>query len=280
MAETEQIIRERRESVTLENDNQKILGVLHLPSNITEKIPAILFCHGLAGNKVGKQRLFVSLAKRLAEKGIAVLRLDFRGAGDSEGEIEDMTVETQVSDAIEGLKWLSMQDYIDTDRIGIFGRSFGGTIAVIAAQKFKNIKSIGLWAPLFNGDQWKDNWRALLADRLSTEEKYSVMTFDGQTCGIELFEQLFSISMNEYLEKLKNVPLLHIHGEKDKIISPAHADEYKKEREKYQKNNRSKFIRLPQTDHDFSYMPEQAVAIEETVEWFKKTLGGQNEQSE
>ena len=47
------------------------------------------------------------LQKRLAQSGIASLRLDFRGCGDSEGSFEETDLESQISDALLGLNYLA-----------------------------------------------------------------------------------------------------------------------------------------------------------------------------
>ncbi len=72
------------------------------------------------------------------------------------------------------------------------------------------------------------------------------------------------------MDGLHNTPLLHIHGEKDPVINIHHADLYKEKRR--HADAPSKFITLPEGDHDFANRPDQLAAIAETVEWFKSTL--------
>src|SRR5260221_3407228 len=85
--------KEERQAVTLLSGNQKIFCMLHLPQRTDqEKFPALLFCSGFGGNKSGKYRLFVRMAEQLAKAGVAVLRFDYRGSGDSEGAFEATTV--------------------------------------------------------------------------------------------------------------------------------------------------------------------------------------------
>ena len=76
---------EERQSVVLENEGQKIFGILHRPIHV-DSCPAVLICHGLAGHKTGQYRIYVILAEKLSEAGIASFRIDFRGSGDSEGK--------------------------------------------------------------------------------------------------------------------------------------------------------------------------------------------------
>lgn len=260
---------EERESIVLENKGQKIFGILHKPL-ISSPYPAVLMCHGLAGHKTGKYRMYVILAQKLAEKGIASLRIDFRGSGDSEGDFSEMTLDSEVSDALIGLDYLSQLPFIDRERLGIFGRSVGGTVALMAAKRFGLIKSLATWAPLFDGQQWVDKWKMLHSTEMSEEHRDAMMRVNGQVPGYNFFCQLFSINMEEEIKALDQIPFLLIHGELDVVVSIAHAQHYVNLRRHAKGKN--KFIWLPQSDHDFSQPQEQQIAINETCHWFTHSL--------
>lgn len=262
---------ETRESVTIMNQHQKIFGVLHLPLG-TEVVPAVIFCHGLGGDKSGRNRLYVLMAEALSKKGIASLRIDFRGAGDSEGDLQDMTIESQLSDTMAALNYLKSHPRIRHDKIGLFGRSFGGVIALLAAEKLGNASSLALWAPLYDGEQWIERWKRINREglELSDDEKYELMTVNGITASMALYSQLFQLKTHDTLAKLNKVPLLHIYGEKDTVIDPGHSKKYAHHRGKAVAE--SKFIVYPETDHDFTHPQEQKEAMQETLEWFCRTL--------
>lgn len=260
---------ENRESLVFVNEGEKIFGVLHRPLS-QKPYPVVLVCHGLGGNKTGKYRLYVHLAEMLTKRGIGCLRIDFRGSGDSEGDFSDMTIETEISDALMALQILQNDPEVDRARIGIFGRSFGGVIAISAAAIFGNIKSLGLWAPVFNGDQWKDPWQLLKKKQLPEDVKEKLMRINGLLPGMQFYEQLFALELQSHLQALEKTPILHIHGEKDEIVNLSHAENFKKYRENAQE--KSSFLRLSESDHDFSHPKEQKVALQETADWFEKTL--------
>jgi len=260
---------EERECVVLQNEGQKIFGILHRP-HVPTPFPAVLMCHGLGGHKAGKYRLYVTLAEKLSAVGIASLRIDFRGSGDSEGNFGDMTLDGEAKDAEIALKYLRERSDINSQRVGIFGRSVGGTVALMAADRVGGLKSIAIWAPLFDGDQWMDQWRQLHRDDVSEEHRLENMRINGQVPGKDFFMQLFSLNMPQHLHHIENIPMLHIHGEKDNIVTISHADKYIIGRKKAKAEN--KFIRLPTSDHDFSHSKEQVLALDETVNWFSKTL--------
>lgn len=261
---------EEREVAVLENKGQKIFGVLHMPLNATKPVPAVLICHGLAGHKTGKYRLYVTLAKMLASVGIAALRVDFRGSGDSEGEFQEMTVKSTLSDALVSLDWLAKNPRIDAERLGIFGRSFGGSVAVMTASESQKVKSVALWAPVFNAKPWQKLWESLQAGTLDEKTKNDVMTINGQVPSLHFYAEFFGMDIENDLKKLITVPILHIHGEKDELIKIEHADQYVKLRQKA--HAKTKFTRLPEADHDFSIAEDQQEALFITTRWFADTL--------
>lgn len=260
---------EERDSVVLKKGSQKLFAIFHYPLK-PKKAPAILICHGLAGHKIGHQRLYVALSECLSRAGIASLRLDFRGSGDSEGDFAALTINTQVEDALLGLDWLLSNPQVDPKKIGIFGRSFGGAVAVLAAAQFKKIKSVALWAPIFDASQWEESWEKVQSGVLERSERHELMRINGQLPSMKFFEELFRLNLAPPLHSLGAVPLLHIHGEKDPVVGVKHADCYSSVRR--EASGESKFIRLLHGDHDFTHPEEKKSAIEETCHWFQRTL--------
>lgn len=260
---------EERDSIVLENEGQKIFAILHQPIGIPV-FPTVLVCHGLGGHKTGKYRLYVHLAEMLAKIGIGCLRFDFRGSGDSEGNFHDMTIDSEVSDALKALEYLKTNPRIDTSRVGIFGRSFGGVIAITAASRFQKIKSLALWAPVFSGDQWRDKWNQLQRSELSDEHREKLMRINGMLPSHDFYEQLFNLQIEKELVFLDKLPILHIHGEQDEIVNVSHAEKYQELRRSSQ--GYSHFLRLGKSDHDFTHPLEQKIALNETVLWFQNTL--------
>ncbi len=260
---------EERESVTLYNQGQKIFGILHLPL-VTTPCPAIVMCHGLAGNKTGKMRQYVQLSSMLSALGIASLRIDFRGSGDSEGDFSEMTLESEISDTLVALDFLAQHPQINASRIGIFGRSAGGLVAVKAAARFKKIKSIALWAAIHNGDQWREKWKQAHSASITQEQRTNMMRFNGQVPSYEFFKQLFETQIVADLQTLAPLPLLNIHSKSDETVSIENAYRYKKQRE--HASGKSDFVVLDHSDHEFSHPQELLQTMNKTADWFGETL--------
>lgn len=261
---------EERECVVFENEGQKIFGMLHRPLGYPCS-PAVVMCHGFAGQKMGKYRIYVLIAQRLAAMGIASLRIDFRGSGESEGDFADMTIESEVSDVLKSLKYLRNNACIDSSRIGVLGNSFGGAIAVLAAGLDGHVQSLVLLAALFNSQQWQKQWELLNQCRDDlTAQKEVARILDGNIPGPAFYRSFFKLNLEPSLVLLQSVPLLHIHSEKDERIGIDQAEQYKRCRENASAD--TQYLRLQNSDHDFSVTEERLKIVEAVAQWFAKTL--------
>lgn len=260
---------EERMQVEFEYEGEKIFGVLHLPLSAV-KSPVVLFCHGLAGHKIGKHRMYVSLAECLSRVGIASFRFDFRGSGDSEGNFSDMTLVGEVNDAYNALLYLEKQPRIESERIGIFGRSFGGAIAVMAAHRYGKCKTMALWAPVFNAKQWEEQWELFETHQIDEETRHNLMRINGQLPSIKFYREMFKMNIEKDLKSLENSPLLLVHSESDPLVNIEHSNLYLNARRNCP--GKTEFISLPHSDHDFNHPEEKLHAIRTTCQWFAKTI--------
>lgn len=260
---------EERVPVVLENEGQKIFAVFHRPKHVLNP-PCVIVCHGLGGNKIGHYRAYVELAIRLVKVGIAVFRFDFRGSGDSDGDFADMTLQGQVSDLLAVLEYHLKNDQINSARLGLFGRSMGAAVGVMGSAIFNHVKTIALWAPIFNGDQWKHQWELVQKEFATEKESEEMRRINGQVASLYFYSEMFDINLEGPLQSLKNIPMMIIHGIHDPLVSIEHAEGYEKIRR--QMSAPFEFIRLEHADHDFSHPAERQLALEKTTEWFKKYL--------
>lgn len=124
-----------------------IPGTLTMPAKATGKVPAVLLLHGFASQKDEVGDMYKNLAAKLADMGIASLRIDFQGSGDSKIPFEKMTFTNQVSDAQSAFDYLKGAQGIDSNRLGVLGFSMGGAVAIkLALNPANPIKSLGLWS--------------------------------------------------------------------------------------------------------------------------------------
>ena len=91
-------------------------------------------------------RPFLVLSDYLTKKGIAVLRYDDRGVGESQGDPTAATSEDFADDAEAAVNYLKTQNMVGIEKIGLIGHSEGGMIAPMLAAKSKDIDFIVLMA--------------------------------------------------------------------------------------------------------------------------------------
>jgi uncharacterized protein len=252
---------ESRHHRVIENEGQKIFGMLHLPKG-EGPFPCVVVHHGFAGNKVGTRRIYVQMAEALSQLGIATFRFDFRGCGDSEGGFGDVTLDTKVSDSLVALSHLSDDPAIDASRMGYLGASLGGSIAVMAAHRGALIRSLALWAPVARGQFWHEDYQ-------STQPESAIPGYlhsGGEGASTQFCEQFISLQADQMLSELGDLPLFHAHGELDDVVFPRHADAFATVRPE------GRFLRLPNSDHSFSHDPDRQILVRETAGWFQRTL--------
>jgi pimeloyl-ACP methyl ester carboxylesterase len=130
-----------------------IAGILTKPAS-AQKAPAVLMLHGFGSHKDEVGNMYKRLAASLADRGVASLRIDFRGFGKSDGDTGAITVDAQVEDANTAYDYLSKVDFVDPERIGVMGFSLGGGVAsMAAAQNPERFKSMATWSSVGNFDK-------------------------------------------------------------------------------------------------------------------------------
>jgi alpha-beta hydrolase superfamily lysophospholipase len=247
-----------KEQVVIPVGKERLFGTIHKPIS-SSRGAAVLFLHGFASNRSGKYRLAYAIAEKLAQGGTTALRIDMRGCGESDGSFEEMTISSLIEDGIAALKWLSEQELVDPERLGILGRSLGAAIAVECA---KRAKSLALWVPFFDAKQW--------VEMHALHPKGESLLIDGHEPGQAFLSEISKFSLASSLKGLQDVPILHVHAKKDQILDKRHLDNYLQARGSA--NELDSLVVLDEADHYFSRPQDRQLLIEETTIWFEKTL--------
>src|SRR6266568_7542966 len=134
--------------VQFQNPRRKWLrGMLHFPGvslGRRRRVPGVVFFHGFTGDRMESHWIFVKCARALAKAGIASLRFDFYGSGESEGEFRDASLLGEIADARAAVNFFRWQG-IDAERLGMLGLSLGGVIAAILAPDC-DARALVLWS--------------------------------------------------------------------------------------------------------------------------------------
>ena len=120
--------------------------MLHLPAAALKRpAPGVVLFHGFTGNRMESHWMFVKCSRALAQAGVASLRFDFYGSGESDGEFREMSLRGEIADGRAAVAFLRGQTGIDPERVGLLGLSLGGAVAAALAPSVQ-AKAVVLWS--------------------------------------------------------------------------------------------------------------------------------------
>lgn len=146
----------KEENITFQNEKAaiKLAGTLTLPRSSGEFTAVVLVSGSGAQNRNEEllgHKPFLVLADYLTRRGIAVLRFDDRGVGESEGDYRQATIADFATDAEAAINYLKTRKEVNKNKIGIIGHSEGGGIAFMLAAEQKPAFIVTLAGPGVNG---------------------------------------------------------------------------------------------------------------------------------
>lgn len=116
------------EHTWIQSGDKRLSAMVHKVK--PEQSPVVIMCHGFTGNKVGANHLFINLAKKIELANYHVVRFDFTGSGESEGEFE---ADTRILRWKQDLK--AVIDYVkhsfSASPIYLLGHSLGGYVVLL-----------------------------------------------------------------------------------------------------------------------------------------------------
>jgi len=215
------------------NENYRLFGVLHEAKKLPRK-EGFVFCAPFAEEKLWAHRVMVNFARELAVRGYPVLRFDYMGNGDSEGEFEESSLETILSDTECATRTL-MAQVRDVESVNLLGLRLGGTVAALVAESAAKVNKLILWEPILNGASYM---REMLRVNLSTQtavykkilhntddlvrmmKEGKTVNVDGYEMAWPLYEQVEKIDLLER-SKTCDIPALIVQiCRKEKYVNP------------------------------------------------------------
>lgn len=198
-------------------EGQTLAARLELPVDKQVRAYAIFaHCFTCSKNLVA----VTHISRALASKGIAVLRFDFTGLGESEGDFEDTNFSSNVSDLVTAAEYLK-ENYGEAKIL--VGHSLGGAAVLMAASKLTNIEAIvtiGAPAdPVHVTRLFKDS-----LEKIDKSGKAEV-SLGGRPFTItkQFVKDLEEYEKFEVLKQLKK-PLLVMHSPQDTIVDIKNAE--------------------------------------------------------
>ncbi|MEM6732119.1 MAG: alpha/beta fold hydrolase, partial [Myxococcota bacterium] len=138
-------------------DGLKIPSVLYKPhqASVSTKVPALVLVHGGPGGQT--RRGYRALVQHLVNHGYAVLGANNRGSngyGKTYYHMDDRKHgDVDLKDIVWGHKWLSEQDWVNPDQIGIIGGSYGGYMVAAALAFEPEVFQVGI--DIFGVTNWE-----------------------------------------------------------------------------------------------------------------------------
>lgn len=260
----------RREPHTVTSGKYRLAVCVDRPEGVHERTPAVLFCHGFTGNRVEARRLFVRMANALAVSGIASVRFDHRGCGESDGEFQDFTTDGMLEDLAVMDGFTSRLEHVDPGRLAVLGFSLGGVSASYVASHGTPMRCAAMWAPVAHP--------RIVHARLSR----TAPSYDGYPERGYVDDRGFRISAAyldlcatrfrplEWIARFPN-PTLFCHGTEDPVVPPEHTDDYLAAR----RNAADEKVLIEGADHAFGTAEMIDRLLETTANWFVRHLQGE-----
>lgn len=129
--------------IFFDSNGEKICGMITVPDDLSIKYPLVILCHGFTSSK--DSDTYSYLRAELSKKGVLSLVIDFSGHGESGGKFEDITITKGYKNILSAIDYVKNMSYIT--KIALFGTSFGGVCALIAASRVGDIAALGMKSP-------------------------------------------------------------------------------------------------------------------------------------
>ncbi len=234
---------------------------LDLPTDIEvdEITDFIIFCHCFTCSK--ETITTFRLSRLLAENGYGVLRFDFTGLGNSEGDFSSSTFSSTQDDLKNAISFL-----IDNYRAPSFlmGHSMGGTTVLSVAQDYDFIKGVVTVASPSDPEHVLHHFGhalTLLEQGISASFKVAGQYYDIKPAFIEDVRNANTQAVLSRLEK----PVLIFNVENDAMVGENNAKEIQQ-----RVKGETELITLKNTDHLLSDRQTSAEVARLIIEWLKK----------
>lgn len=247
----------------LNEHREKLAGTLHVPESGTDR--AVLWGHCFTCSR--HTTVLRDISKKLEERGIASLRFDFSGNGQSEGDFSHTSYTRHIGEMKQAMTFLSDLGFV---RFAAGGHSMGAAIALLAAERMAaeslNIKAVCALA----GRLGSGRISQLFSDRQMEELRQTgKVSFVSRGRKLELREDFFT-DMQQYdlsatVANLK-IPLMVIHGDKDEVIAVQNALEAK------ERNPAIELEIIADADHMFLNPAHRGKIAERSAAWFSEIL--------
>ena len=244
----------------LTSAGKTLRGVLHLPAAAPrDPAPAVVLFHGFTGNRMESHWMFVKCSRALAQAGVASLRFDFYGSGESDGEFRQMTLRGEIADGRAAVAFLRKQKGIDPKRVGLLGFSLGGAVAATLAPGVQ-AKALVLWSAVAHTARLGD---IVTKTARKIPGKPGAFEYDARELHPRLLEDVLKVEPIRHIARYKGATLI-IQPEMDETVPISHARDFF-----HAAGSETKEVAIiAGADHVFTAVPWEQEVIARTVQRF------------
>ncbi|MFK8051787.1 MAG: alpha/beta hydrolase family protein [Woeseiaceae bacterium] len=250
-----------------------------MPAAKQGALPLVIMVHGHGGSR-HEAGAFDQLAQRLASAGIASIRMDFPGCGDSDESFANNNLTNMGADISAARAQALTLATIDPERIALVGFSMGGRLSAIESER-NDYAAIAFWAPslvngaddlydMFGGRANYDQAKAVAAENGSTD--FVTSWGQEQVLGVDWFVDLERSRPMDAIAKFDG-DLLFVHGTADAVVPIAVS------KTAMQNAVRARSVAthwIDNADHGFGLFSEQpqywTELLNETEQFLRRTL--------
>jgi pimeloyl-ACP methyl ester carboxylesterase len=236
---------------------EKLAGTFHDPANDSRRGVILGHCFTCSRHT----RILRDLSLALVEEGFKVLRFDFSGNGQSEGNFSESFYSKQVKDIDSAVSFVSSHG---VRWIGLAGHSMGAMVALLAASQMDTIKGVCTLAAKASA---LHSSHFLSQNQIQELKRTGRVNFISRGRNLELTEDFFADAARYDLPSIMpslSQPLMVVHGDMDEIIPVENAYRL----HQYRKVN-TELVIIPGADHMFSENEHRQKIVQKVAQWFK-----------
>lgn len=248
-------------------------GEAHLATSIdlpptSPPWPVVVLVHGLSGDRIGRSYHFVEFGRRLANRGIACVRFDHAGCGESTGDQLSLSMHAVERDALAVMDHVRRDGRFDAARLGVVGSSLGGLGGVMLAARC-GARGLCLWAPVCD---LPGMTRALAARTplRETLEAIGYAPFKGLRLGPDYFQSLHHLDPGANLASYRG-PVFIAHARDDQAVPISESHRYVQLCE--ERGVPCELLEFDGNTHDFHEEPARSKLLGESVGRLCRWLG-------
>ncbi|MDY3947547.1 MAG: alpha/beta fold hydrolase [Ezakiella sp.] len=213
--------------ITVKSNLYDIPAIFSYPK-VGKNFPTVILCHGTGSSKNEVGNLFVRLAESLRERGIASIRFDFAGCGESRAKKQDLTFYGEVDDLEKIYAYIRNNEKVDPCRIAILGFSQGARVMAEFLGKYpEKINAAISWSgACHNGEGVFAGWFQEYYEE-AIKNGYTKIPMpwrDDLILSKQWFDDIRNSSPMESLSKY-NGAILAVSGTEDALVPYTHAKE-------------------------------------------------------